>query len=544
MFRGCCTAIGTLSRRGRFRGNTTTISLARPPAGRAHIRSRAPSRRARPGSPPASQSPSRHATVLSSSPSASMCSTLGQMNPAPRSALAASSAALSSPRAPPEFHPRPDDPRPRLERGSVARLASRRRGERARRVLQLPPEAKHAHVRGPGGDAPSSLVVSATVSADHSPSSPRRGRDTTTRDAPATSTHHRASADSIAGPSSVTTSARSGAEANGDGKSLSVISPMLVSTARVARVLSPTSAVPAATAARARQSSIPICHRKKRPEVPALCGVVVVAIRDPPRRALGMRERRRAQAHPTVERARQSVLQTPRKRRQTHHDFADVFVPVAASASVVVAAGESNDTVRDPRERRDVCLPGLARSCRSNGQSIPTDRATCARPRDARNARIRDGSPPTITAGTLVDSPRDSSTGSRVGAISSTGSSSSSRSSPPGCPSPSRRSDRRANRRARPQRISVADAVSSRARWPPRGPPRGRGDDGFHRRKVPCAKAPAPGLEEVLGDATRQRSSRPGVGGARAPRRLSRVRRPPWRRGRHPSGRPSRRPRG
>ena len=71
-----------------------------------------------------------------------------------------------------------------------------------------------------------------------------------------------------------------------------------------------------------------------------------------------MRERRRAQAHPTVERARQSVLQTPRKRRQTHHDFADVFVPVAASASVVVAAGESNDTVRDPRERRDACLPG------------------------------------------------------------------------------------------------------------------------------------------------------------------------------------------
>ena len=451
MFRGCCTAIGTLSRRGRFRGNTTTISLARPPAGRAHIRSRAPSRRARPGSPPASQSPSRHATVLSSSLSASMCSTLRQMNPAPRSALAASSAALLLLARLPSFTPGPTIHAPGLSAGP-SRVSRRVAAASARTASSSSRPRRNTHTSaGPGGDAPSSLVVSATVSADHSPSSPRRGRDTTTRDAPATSTHHRASADSIAGPSSVTTSARSGAEANGDGKSLSVISPMLVSTARVARVLSPTSAVPAATAARARQSlgSQSATGRNDQRYPPSVgsssspSGIHLVAHKE----CVNVDGLRRTRPSSARAKASSRLLGNAARRTTTSPTFLSPSQPLPPSSSP-----RASRTTRSATLASDATSvsPGLARSCRSNGQSIPTDRATCARPRDARNARIRDGSPPTITAGTLVDSPRDSSTGSRVGAISSTGSSSSSRSSPPGCPSPSRRSDRRANRRASP----------------------------------------------------------------------------------------------
>ena len=150
MFRGCCTAIGTLSRRGRFRGNTTTISLARPPAGRAHIRSRAPLATRPPRVPARVPIPesTRHRSLQLPVREHVQHPRADESRPSERARRLLGGS--SSPRAPPEFHPRPDDPRPRLERGSVARLASRRRGERAHRVLQLPPEAKHAHVRGPG----------------------------------------------------------------------------------------------------------------------------------------------------------------------------------------------------------------------------------------------------------------------------------------------------------------------------------------------------------------------------------------------------------
>ena len=226
-----------------------------------------------------------------------------------------------------------------------------------------------------------------------------------------------------------------------------------------------------------------------------------------------MRERRRAQAHPTVERARQSVLQTPRKRRQTHHDFADVFVPVAASASVVVAAGESNDSVRDPRERRDVRLPGprafvpIERTEHPDG---PRDvRSTPRREKRENPRRIpahhhrRD---PGRFAERLLDGVarrRDFIDGFVVEfevvaagvsiTVASLGSS-------------------RESSRVPSAFLSLSPFLLARGGLP-RGSPRGRGDDGFHRRKVPRAKAPSPGLEEVLGDATRQRSSRPGVGG-------------------------------
>ena len=423
-----------------------------------------------------------------------MCSTLGLMNPAPRSALAASSAALLLLARLPSFTPGPTIHAPGLSAGpSRARVASPRRaraphppaparGEtrtrpRARAATRLPPRHLRDGLCGP-------FAVFAASWAGHD--DPRRPRDVHT----------------IARALIPSRVRRPSPRARGlarrrrrRSKSFGDFAHARLHRARRARTLADVGGPGGDGGARAPIPRIPICHRKKRPEVPALCGVVVVAIRDPPRRAQGMRERRRAQAHPTVERARQSVLQTPGKRRQTHHDIADVFVPVAASASVVAAAGESERLgPRPSRERRDVRLPArLARSCRSNGQSIPTDRATCARPRDVRNARVRDGSPPTITAGTLVDSPRDSSTGARrrdfidgfvvefevVAAgvsitVASLGSS-------------------RESSRVPSAFLSLSPFLLARARLParaPRAPP--TRPDGFHRRKVPRAMSTVP----------------------------------------------------
>ena len=295
----------------------------------------------------------------------------------------------SSPRAPSEFHPRPDDPRPRPERGSLARLASRRRGERVHRVLQLPPEAKHAHVRGARGRRavsrrlPDNLrgpspVFAATGAGHDDPRRPRHVR------APSRERgFHRG------------TVVRHHERARGRGgerRRSKSFGDFAHARLRRARRASADVGAPGGGGARAPIPRVPIFHRKERPEVPALGGIVVVAVRDPPRRAQGMRERRRAQGDPTVQRARQRVLQTPRKRSQTHHDVAGshpaavAFVSdaVAVAASVVFASGESDDSVRDPRERRVDRLVGP-------GAFVPIERTEHPDgPRDVRSTPRRE----------------------------------------------------------------------------------------------------------------------------------------------------------
>ena len=288
---------------------------------------------------------------------------------------------------------------------------------------------------------------------------------------------------------------------------------MLVSTARVARVLSPTSAVPAATAARARQSlgSQSATGRNDQRYPPSVgsssspSGIHLVAHKECVN-ADGLRRTR-----PSSARAKASsrLLGNAARRTTTSPTFLSPSQPLPPSSSP-----RASRTTRSATSRATRRLSPRASRVRAD-RTDRASRRTARRALDPATRETResetDPHPPSPPGPWSIrrETPRRGRWPARF----------------------HRRVRRRVRGRrrrgvhhrrvarivarivARPQRISVADAVSSRARWPPRGPPRGRGDDGFHRRKVPRAKAPSPGLEEVLGDATRQRSSRPGVGG-------------------------------